>query len=647
MKRFFALLLSIFVALPVHAAGPVIWSGSGAQNIGNGPVFDNNTPYIKSAGTNYIANGSAVINTSGWITTGTVAVTRVTTNLPRASIGAALQLSSGSATDYATYCFTVDTVDLNTKLSWTWAQEPGSYTGGDFTAQIFSFTSANCGGSATQLGIDQVSSGQTYSIPNYSGTIGPLTFDTSDLTHYGIRYVRAAGTSTLNISDVIVGPGQIVAVPASHTPVTFTPIFSATTTSPTEGTGVTKSAWYSRNSDGTATFHFDYQQTGSGTAGSGTYLVNLPSGMTIDPKIASGAIGLGASGVAVVSLGTGTGLQGTVQAASTTAFRVLLDNSVSSQTYWDSSSGWNFGTTNLRFSLHVTGIPIAEWAGAPNYAGSNDYEVAYPTNGWTSAGSTTAYGWIGEEITGDLSDNVEKIITWRTPVQVGEEVNLWLKKPSGPWVKAGYIYSSNNISLQPYNYTTGTTSTDSFGVMWNNLTTQTVARFGRYGSANMAGAARGWNNDWNGWRYVFVKSKIGTAVGFGLATADRSGLVSKETSGTWTPAISNGTAALTVASANYYKVGRSVTASASFFLTKGTGSGNITFTGLPFAATSATNYRSLALVWQDQTSATWNVMVSASGTSLALQSDTSGTAVTFASLSDTRSFRLTITYLTD
>src|SRR5690606_24227746 len=117
-------------------------------------------------------------------------------------------------------------------------------------------------------------------------------------------------------------------------------------------------------------------------------------------------------------------------------------------------------------------------------------------------------------------------------------------------------------------------------------------------------------------RYRIRFERGGSAFGFSHATADSSGLVKMDSgattnnvgeyaAGTWTPSISNGTAALTVASATYVKIGRQVTASASFFLTKGTGSGNITFTGLPFTATSATNYRSLALVWQDQTSATW------------------------------------------
>jgi hypothetical protein len=84
----------------------------------------------------------------------------------------------------------------------------------------------------------------------------------------------------------------------------------------------------------------------------------------------------------------------------------------------------------------------------------------------------------------------------------------------------------NNIGSSAFTYTTGTGGTESVGISWvNTSSTVTTILMGRYGSANLAGTGREWSTDFTGYSLVFIKGKIGSAVGFGAATQDRLGLV--------------------------------------------------------------------------------------------------------------------------
>jgi hypothetical protein len=78
-------------------------------------------------------------------------------------------------------------------------------------------------------------------------------------------------------------------------------VIGATTTAPTKGTTVRDKAMWRRVGD-TLEMRFDYQQSGAGSAGSGTYLFPLPAGLSIDPN----KIALGAAPAIASSVGTGS-----------------------------------------------------------------------------------------------------------------------------------------------------------------------------------------------------------------------------------------------------------------------------------------------------------------------------------------------------
>jgi len=63
--------------------------------------------------------------------------------------------------------------------------------------------------------------------------------------------------------------------------VSFPMIIDAVTTTPTKGTIVVDSARWRRVGD-SMEIHYDYRQTGAGSAGSGTYLFKMPTGYSID-----------------------------------------------------------------------------------------------------------------------------------------------------------------------------------------------------------------------------------------------------------------------------------------------------------------------------------------------------------------------------
>ncbi len=139
---------------------------------------------------------------AGTITVGT---TTIGANLPRENTtGTGISIAAGDATDYVSYCWTIDDADKNRKLVAKWDQKPASYTTGDFDIEVYSFATASCGGAATAL---YNNNGETSTdIPNFEGTF-QVSFDTTSNDYYGIRFTRRAGSSTLVVSDVVVGPG--------------------------------------------------------------------------------------------------------------------------------------------------------------------------------------------------------------------------------------------------------------------------------------------------------------------------------------------------------------------------------------------------------------------------------------------------------
>ena len=149
----------------------------------------------------------------------------------------------------------------------------------------------------------------------------------------------------------------------------YSPTIGATTTPPTEGTGVTKLYTWRREGDSIRIVGV-YSQTGAGTAGSGAYLFPLPTGLTLDTAKASVSTAAGGGGGTIV--GTGYVSNTTNGTASTYLTRLnmrdtsnlIMHNQETATTAANAfgSASLPLSNTTINFSFNVL-IPITNWEG--------------------------------------------------------------------------------------------------------------------------------------------------------------------------------------------------------------------------------------------------------------------------------------------
>ena len=143
--------------------------------------------------------------------------------------------------------------------------------------------------------------------------------------------------------------------------------FDAETTAPTKGTTSTDSVIGYRDGKW-LNLHFNYEQTGVGTAGSGNYLLTIPSSLTVDTAITgtnTKANPLEATALAVVGYGGvdngagGNNLEAIVHVYSSTKLRVSGIRTGTSSGFWGSSVN-PLSDTDMLASL-VVRVPISGW----------------------------------------------------------------------------------------------------------------------------------------------------------------------------------------------------------------------------------------------------------------------------------------------
>ena len=199
-------------------------------------------------------------------------------------------------------------------------------------------------------------------------------FTTNSSTSYRlIFHVASTATPawTMAFDSVYIGPTYLPSSPAMSDwqdggALTIT----ATTTNPTKGTTSKDKIWWKRVGD-SAEIYVEYTQTGSGTAGSGSYKITLPAGLSIDTTkvstrtpgnsstdsgnnhIGSGSIGSGSSAGSV-----------SVYAASATEVWCVASvlNAGPTISSWGSSN-YTLATSDLRISFSAR-IPITGWSGS-------------------------------------------------------------------------------------------------------------------------------------------------------------------------------------------------------------------------------------------------------------------------------------------
>lgn len=601
MKKLFTLFLALLIASPASADITVNGQLKKAQleKLSTAPTSSEARVYYNTStkkaqiyngsawgdlggsgqgGTNYVKGPSTA---TSWTASGTMTGTTVTVGLPRATTtGTGISLASGSADDYVQTCFTIDSVDKSKKLGFSWAQAPSSYTDGDMKAEVYSFTSSSCGGTATALQIDQGGSNTYYSVPNVSGVI-PLSFDTTTADYYGIRFTRVTGTSSNVVSNVTVTPDRNTVIGAAVGPgISFTPV--------TAGLGTITSPTASYWQDGPR-MYVNASLT-AGTVTSTAASLTLPFGTT-------------ASSIAAACQIVGRWVRGN-SSASTRKDGAVLGCGGDSKVYFTSvdytaaSSPYTAlgGSVLFANSDYITlefSVPIAEWAGSTVNIGQNGPECAYNTGNVTSAGGsdTTSFGY-GTAGTPILSYNsttptnsTSFKVEFLNPIQPGERTNVEVSTGTGPYwfdiSAVGINQSRQGTSL--YGVSIAPVDSTHVTVLFNN---------GGYAStpATYAGNGAAWSG-LSTWKWRSCRVPASQAVGFANATSTSSGLLSRYEEGTFTPTIGGSSSSWTGVTytaqiGEYTRLGRVVyfTFYVGWSATTGTPSGALVVNGFPYFA---------------------------------------------------------------
>jgi len=456
---------------------------------------------------NLIDNPSALTNTTGWTATGTTSVTRLTSGSPLdPQTETALQFGSGAGADYVYYNFTLPAALTNHKLKIEWYQN--APTTGQWKVEM-----------RTQAGVEYALStddslGDTL-IPAASGKF-TTTFDSDSTTTLQLRFVRVTGVAALEVTSVIVGPGIQPQGAVVGEWQSFTPSYDGFTL----GNG--SDYWYKRRVGSSMEIY------GAVTLGSTSAMavstnngITIPDGLTATTDISNfGQVGY--FGYFDVDTSSNNS-EGVVVARNSTKLR--WEYELGLRVDDNSPFIWATGDT---IKMQAT-IPIAEWAGSGTVnVAQNDLEYASVGGTWDATSTATVYGPSGSLMGGALTAARLKTITWQTPVQATDRIQIWGSKDQIQW------FPLNGAQLGPSDDPV-TMSMDSTGAVRSGVSYrpgasayQTSITFGRYlNMANDDSPPVDWPSSAAYW--VATKTKPGQAVGFGHATTTSSGLVSTAT----------------------------------------------------------------------------------------------------------------------
>lgn len=201
-----------------------------------------------------------------------------------------------------------------------------------------------------------------------------------------------AVTGTVYIDDAFVGISNILDVqPVVSAWNDFTMNITATTTNPTKATTRINDEARWRQVGDSIEIHYSYHHNNNAgaSAGSGTYLFNLPPGFTINTaKMATapdsntrGSIGFAAAN------GPGGGASGVVKIYSSTSFSMLVDFEDASAINEVGSSNFGLGNASASYSFRAV-VPVNELSGS-----TSTYSSLNKDTDWQSCTPSSSQGF--------------------------------------------------------------------------------------------------------------------------------------------------------------------------------------------------------------------------------------------------------------
>jgi hypothetical protein len=477
---------------------------------------------------NAIVNPSAASDTSSWTAGADHTITRLTSGSPLDPIvGTAFRFAGSASTAESSTSGVRQNFDVpvslqNKKLK---AEFHVAIPSSDvWRVSLYQGT--------TRLPLSTDASGAT-TLP--AGFVGKFTtyFDSANVAAHSLHFTKTthSGAADLDVTNIIVGPG----IQPQGAVVSETEKWTPT------GNWVTNVAYNgNRTRIGNllkAQVIIDISSTGPNAA---ACTINMPAGLTIDTAklpspFASGDVVVG-SWAAFDSSAVQT-FNGTVQYSGSGSSVTLLfagtTNVVVTETL---PATWEAGD---KIACYFT-VPIAEWSGS-GVLNTAQNDVEYLSNsGVGDSDNTTSFSYDqnGSPFSNITATRVKRVRAL-TPSQAGDDWALELSSNGGiSW----YGATENNevFAFQTQN-------TNSYGwylsrVVGSNTDVDVVFAPYRLASGATFGAA---GLDWSAlasdtnYRWRVVKRKKGVAVGFGLATAQESGLLKAGA----VPGITDGSAA--------------------------------------------------------------------------------------------------------
>lgn len=229
-------------------------------------------------------------------------------------------------------------------------------------------------------------------------------------------------------------------------------LITATTTAPTYGTVAQNVAYWRRVGD-SMEIMWDYRQTTAGTAGSGTYLFNLPPGFTIDTSRLAVNTSFTQSIVGWWDVRDGVGPnrgRGRVGVYSTT--QLWVDGSHNSSGgvglgVWNSAYFQFSISADLSYSIRAT-IPISGWSSNVNLIQSQT-EFAYNTD-TTASNNTSSFGYGPEgQLIGGSIGAYSKRVRFRTPIQITDKLEMEVWNGQG-WQGLPYTDRASQLVIVTY-----------------------------------------------------------------------------------------------------------------------------------------------------------------------------------------------------
>jgi hypothetical protein len=410
------------------------------------------------------------------------------------------------------FAFTLATTDRSKKcqITFDYDTSAANYAAGDLRVYIYDVTNA------------ALITPQTVAIPKGTNTF-QTTFDTTTSTSYRlILHVATTNATayTVDFDNFVVNAGQVVQGAAVGTwEETTSYTVTASTTNPTYGAGATQY----RRTDREGRFaivRWEFQQANAGTAGTGTYRLPLPTGLTIDFAYLLRVANVSAAGVVGqgrIDNGTNYLAQVIADTSLSNSLNVVLFNDTTAYTNW-SGLAVTFASNPLRFSFEAR-IPIAEWAGNGTVNLGAGAQVEYVSNSATAnsddlTGANSVAGPAGSVIPVVTSTAKTKRVLLQYPIQQDDELVLEVRQNGdrqwtpaitngfGPVKISGTDYG---VELQ-----TSASNPNVVDIIWYP------------GGSTFFGWAT-YNS--NNWRYRLRKAKASSPVGYGKANSTEFGLV--------------------------------------------------------------------------------------------------------------------------